>query len=260
MYGYGVPGAPVGKQLTVNRGSATFSLGATFTYDNEGRMTAETYPSDNFGTTASLGFTFDSMGRPSTMTDNIASQTIVAGTTYGPANELTAIAGASGGLAAKRLPTNSIKQLTSLSASTSVAYNYPAAGNNGKISSEQDGGYSGEVITYTYDNLNRLIAAADQPTWPSPWGQSFTYDGFGNLTNVATTQGTSPTLSVGYDAYNHTGSMDANGNPTSVPLPAYGTSAMATYDVENRLVALNGSSTTPVEYDAGRFLQLRSRQ
>jgi YD repeat-containing protein len=37
---------------------------------------------------------------------------------------------------------------------------------------------SDEEVTYQYDSLNRLISA--QTTGPE-WGQSFGYDGFGNL-------------------------------------------------------------------------------
>ena len=59
MYSYGVPGAPVGKQLTVSRGGESFALAATYTYDTEGRTTAETYPTDHSGNTASLSYTFD---------------------------------------------------------------------------------------------------------------------------------------------------------------------------------------------------------
>ena len=45
---YGPPGAPVGKQLQISRAgvSQTITLTAGFTYDTEGRMTGETYPSD----------------------------------------------------------------------------------------------------------------------------------------------------------------------------------------------------------------------
>ena len=50
----------------------SFALSAAFSYDNEGRMTGETYPTDNNGTTASLSYTFDNMGRLNTMTDNVA--------------------------------------------------------------------------------------------------------------------------------------------------------------------------------------------
>ena len=49
MYNYGVPGSPVGKQLTANRSGAAFSLAATYTYDTEGRMSAETLPNGPLG-------------------------------------------------------------------------------------------------------------------------------------------------------------------------------------------------------------------
>ena len=159
MYNYGVPGAPVGKQLTATRSlqwnpygwsNYDINLAATYTYDTEGRTTAETYPTDVNGTTASLSYTFDSMGRLSTMTDNIANQQIVSGTTYGPGNELLSITGGSAGRAGESRSYNSLKQLTAISAaSMSVSYAYPTTGNNGKISSQTDA-ISGETVTYTY--------------------------------------------------------------------------------------------------------------
>lgn len=185
------------------------------------------------------------------MTDALAMQTIIAGASYGPANEVTSITGASGGWAGESRTYNSLKQLTGISAGSgavNVTYAYPSTQNNGKITSETDGGYGGEVITYTYDNLNRLIAASDQPTFTFSWGQSYSYDGFGNLTNVSVTQGTAPTFSQSYNVDNHAGGEDLNGNPGNVPLPAYGTSEPATYDVENRLVAIAGTSTNPTAF------------
>src|SRR5579863_3529993 len=97
--------------------------------------------------------------------------------------------------------------------------------------------------------LNRLATAADQSSFNPSWGQSFTYDGFGNLTNVNVTQGSAPTLTAGYDANNHGGGEDANGNPGTIELPAIGYPASAGYDVENRSVSLNtGFSGGPLYY------------
>ncbi len=259
LYNYGTPGAPVGKELLVTRtlqqsgvgwSPYTVTLAATFSYDNEGRINQETYPTDNSGATANLSYTFDSMGRLNTMTDNVAMQQLIQGATYGPANELTAITGGSyfGAWAGESRGYNSLKQLTGItSGSVGVSYAYPATGNNGKISSQTDA-VSGETVTYTYDALNRLATAATQPSFSTPWGQSFTYDGFGNLTNVAVTQGSAPTFTATYDANNHAGGEDANGNPGYVPLPAYGTSAPASYDVENRLVGINAGVNNAVMF------------
>jgi RHS repeat-associated protein len=254
LYNYGTPGAPVGKQLQISRAgvSQTITLTAGFTYDTEGRMTGETYPTDANNATANLGYTFDSMGRLNTMTDNIANQTVITGATYGPANELLTITGGSspgswgyGGNGETRTY-NSLKQLTGISSGTyvqplSIAYAYPATNNNGKIASQTDG-VTGETVTYAYDALNRLASAATQSNFSTPWGQSFTYDGFGNLTNVNVTQGSAPAFAAGYDANNHGSvSVDANGNPSSIPVPADGANSSATYDVENRLAAVGGS-------------------
>ncbi len=254
----GIP-APVGKELLVTRtlqqsgvgwSPYTVTLAATFSYDNEGRINQETYPTDNSGATANLSYTFDSMGRLNTMTDNVAMQQLIQGATYGPANELTAITGGSyfGAWAGESRGYNSLKQLTGItSGSVGVSYAYPATGNNGKISSQTDA-VSGETVTYTYDALNRLATAATQPSFSTPWGQSFTYDGFGNLTNVAVTQGSAPTFTATYDANNHAGGEDANGNPGYVPPPAYGTSAPATYDAENRLIGINAGTNNAVMF------------
>ena len=68
------------------------------------------------------------------------------------------------------------------------------------------------------------------------WGQSYNYDGFGNLTNQTVIKGSAPTLAVTYDPTTNrrTGeAADANGNI------GYGSQ----YDIENRLRAPDGSTT-----------------
>jgi YD repeat-containing protein len=71
---------------------------------------------------------------------------------------------------------------------------------------------TGEEVTYSYDELGRLAAA--QTTGPE-WGQSFGYDGFGNLVSQTVTKGTAPALSVLADPATNRivgASYDANGN------------------------------------------------
>ncbi len=97
---------------------------------------------------------------------------------------------------------------------------------------------SGEEVTYQYDSLQRLISA--MTTGPA-WGQSFTYDGFGNRTGATVTQGTAPSSSMVYDAATnriHNGSYDANGNMLNVQ------GATLTYDVDNRVVSATTSGAT----------------
>ncbi len=163
MYTYPSTGAPdpTGKELQATRtlqesgvgwNPYTLTLAATFSYDNEGRMTGETYPTDNSGTTANLSYTFDSMGRLNTMTDNIAMQTLITGASYGSANELLSITanGYLGAWGTESRSYNSLKQLTQLGSNgLSIQYNYPSTGNNGKIASQTDL-VSGEQVSYTY--------------------------------------------------------------------------------------------------------------
>ena len=103
-------------------------------------------------------------------------------------------------------------------------------------------------MQYTYDALNRLIAAstaAASDAVTTPWGQGFGYDGFGNLTAKSVTKGSAPVMSVAVNPLTNriTGNYDANGNLLS--LPAGGT---GTYDAENRLVAVPGAT---YGYDGG---------
>jgi RHS repeat-associated protein len=124
-----------------------------------------------------------------------------------------------------------------------MQYAYSPTNNNGKIMSQTDV-LSGEQITYTYDSLNRLATAqtADNPS-VTQWGQSYTYDGFGNLTDQNGIKGTVPTMHVVYNASTNrqtTDTADANGNIGSGYI----------YDIENRLLQA-GSGMPQYGYDAG---------
>src|SRR5579883_2520604 len=77
-------------------------------------------------------------------------------------------------------------------------------------------------------------------------GQSFTYDGFGNLTNVNVISGSAPIYSANPDpATNRLGCSDANGNSNVAGICGiYGN----IYDVENRLVSSSASSGAGASY------------
>jgi len=101
---------------------------------------------------------------------------------------------------------------------------------------------SGEQVFYYYDSLNRLTeaitSAASDQTNP-PWGDTYTYDGFGNLYQKTVIKGSAPSLSVSVDATTNrvTGSgyiYDANGNTGGV----YGGAGYG-YDGENRIIETN---------------------
>ena len=187
-----------------------------------------------------LGWAFDNMGRLNTMTDLAASSTIISGATYGPSNELLTMSG----LLNESRSYNSMLQLTGLTSGSTVSmsYSYSSTQNNGKITSQTDA-ISGETVVYTYDALNRLASAT---ATNSSWGQSYQYDGFGNLTNQTVTAGSAPAYTAGYDANNHMGCEDANGNNTC---QVDGAGHGFVYDVENRPITLgNGITNPPFRY------------
>ena len=253
MYNYSQPGGKIGKRLRLQRTleighaaptATNLDFNSTYVYDTEGRMTTVQYPGS--GPTSApvtgpnLGWAFDSMGRVNTMTDLAANSTIISGATYGPSNELLTM---SGQLNESR-SYNSMLQLTSLASGSTVSmiYAYSSAQNNGKITSQTDA-ISGETVQYTYDALNRLASAT---ATNSSWGQSYQYDGFGNLTNQNVTAGSAPSYSTGYDANNHGSCVDGNGNNTC---QVDGAGHGFVYDVENRPITLgNGIVNPPFRY------------
>ena len=245
MFSYSQAGGKLGKRLRVARQFETTSLSwvtanadlnSSYTFDNEGRVTATQYPTygPSGSTTAGpdLGYAMDSMGRLNTMTDLGSSSTIISGATYGPSSELLSI----GGSYNETRTYNSMLQLLSVavapygSTTVNMSYAYSSTQNNGKITSQTDN-ISGETVVYTYDSLNRLATAG---ATSGSWGQSYGYDGFGNLASQTVTAGSAPAYSVAPDpTTNHVGSTDANGNSTDALTGGY-----PAYDVMNRLVAV----------------------
>jgi YD repeat-containing protein len=94
---------------------------------------------------------------------------------------------------------------------------------------------TGEEVSYTYDSLQRLTAAAT--TGSGGWGTAYGYDGFGNLWSKTQTKGNPPQLSVTYDRTTNRQdgvSYDANGNPATINGIGVG------WDEENRLAYQSG--------------------
>ncbi len=247
-YSYNSAGARIGKQLQVTRGTASLvtPLAGVYTYDTEGKMLTQQYPSWWNGSSTVTGqtmtYTYDTMGRLNTLNDG--STNVINSTTYGPAGELLTMGGGSWGAESRSY--NSMLQMTYLSSgSLSIGYNYSTTGNNnGKIVSQHDY-VSGEDITYTYDSLNRLATAvtSDNPS-VTQWGQSFDYDGFGNLTYQHRIKGTAPDGPGGAGIR----APGANGNATGVPNPNGPGSFLAGWDVENRMVSVGNLAPSGFRY------------
>lgn len=192
---------------------------------------------------SSYTYAYDSMGRLNTMTDTVNTHTLVSGMTYGVASEVQQMTSGYTGVNSETRTYNSMFQLTQLTVGSAlnIQYGYSATQNNGKITSQTDV-ISGEQIAYTYDALNRLASAQTTQTGGTQWGQSYTYDGFGNLTDQTLIKGSAPDVHVAYNYLTNrqTGdTADLNGNIGSGNI----------YDLENRLVQPSGS-TARYAYDA----------
>jgi YD repeat-containing protein len=145
-----------------------------WSYDTEGRMTGVTYPPWSGVSGSNYTYTYDTMGRLTTMTDSLNSVTMVTGVTYGVANEVQAI---SGSFFNETRSYNSLFQLAQITVpgTLNIQYAYSSTMNNGKVSSQTDV-ISGEQVVYTYDALNRLATAQTVTNLGvTQWGQSYTF-------------------------------------------------------------------------------------
>jgi RHS repeat-associated protein len=248
-YSYNTAGRVMTQRLQVPGPSNPFNFDATYAWDNEGRVTSLAYPLSG----PTYGYAFDSMGRLSTMKEN-GLQVAAAG--YNWAGQMTALNYDS--FAETRTYDPVMMQLTRITtvqgASTvmDMTYKYTAGQNNGRISQSVDGVLN-ETVNYTYDPLNRLLTA--QAT-NNAWGNSYTYDSFGNLTGMNVIAGSAPHFSTNSDpATNRVVSTpatvyDANGNPIGTQPTGSNPVINQTYDVENRMIWAPGNGGfTYIGYD-----------
>jgi RHS repeat-associated protein len=217
---------------------------------------------------------FDGMGRPTSLTDtsptdsvNGSGSTWVKDVQYDFAGRLTAWSRRTGvswdwggtyqfdTYAAETRGYDSSGRMTS---ETGLQFTFAAGQDNGQISQYRDTA-SGQTITYQYDSLKRLISAsAAAGTGVAPWGQTFQYDGFGNLTAKGPAGALTAIPVNGATNRLSNAGYDLNGNMTS------GSGATLTYDVGNRLVAarttVNGSQTEYYGYtpDNKRIVQVKA--
>jgi RHS repeat-associated protein len=276
-YTYAAGGLLASKTLQLTQGGIPGSQTVSFSYNPEGQLAGVSLPQfwlpDPPGCASSpwcpeqngpsYVYSFDTLGRPNQLTENWTTQSVlVNNVSYGgPAGQLSAL---TWGMPSMQpyygdIPQynetrsyNARGQMTSLQytgvlnwgyptlPNVNLTYTYSPTNNDGRIT-QMTNGVSGEVVNYQYDSLGRLTLAQ---TVGTQWGQSFGYDGFGNLTSEVATQGTAFTSYQNYDATTNRivgggTSYDANGNLTAMP------TLTLSYDEENRLVqsvqSLNGS-------------------
>jgi RHS repeat-associated protein len=252
-YSYTTAGEIAFKDLAVTRPcqypSCVAHLTLSATYDTEGHRTQYSVPTASpgdggQGAFSVMNYSYDAMERATGMTDNATGDSYVSGITYNAANQLLTMtytpSVTNGGGTSESRTYNNLLQLTGISGGgISLTYNYTAGQDNGKIASQYNA-ISGETVQYVYDSLNRLSSATG-----SNWGDSYVYDGFGNLLQKNVTKGSAPTLTQTVNPVNNQingRSYDANGNDVTVNLQHY--------DFLNRMISYGGTYLNEYGYDA----------
>jgi RHS repeat-associated protein len=222
-------------------------------YNLAGGLKSETYPS---GRTLTMGF--DSAGRVQSVTGAMSAPanptTYASSITYAPNQAIQQIT--LGGIV-ETVSFNTRVQPSQIQAgSLTIGYDFGSANNNGDVRSSTitHSGQQAIQAFYTYDGVNRLKAAAENPAVKaapadcsdrsSSWCEQYDYDAFGNRTitdnnNLAGLMATTPGA---FNALNQIAGgswgYDAAGNLTAAPGGTYA------YDVENRLVNASTSLRT----------------
>jgi RHS repeat-associated protein len=205
-----------------------------------------------------LNYTYNGAGKPTQLVDSTDSINFALSGTYAPPGQLTGVTlGSATGFNGFTVTNayNDRLQPILLSAASPTAtvfsecfdfhlgvaitlpspcsFSRSTAGDNGNVYQIVNNRTSNRTQSFTYDTLNRISAAQSSG---SQWGETFTIDAWGNLTNRTGISGKTyyeplacpansnnqlTTCSIGYDA---AGNMTSNGSTSYV------------YDAENRLV------------------------
>jgi len=84
-------------------------------------------------------------------------------------------------------------------------YTYAAGQNNGRITQFSDTGFAGtgEIVNYTYDSLNRLVAATTSNSTGPQWGESYAYDESATCKAKRPPKAPRPQVSTGVNSANN---------------------------------------------------------
>jgi RHS repeat-associated protein len=279
-YSYDILGRMVSEQRTI----AGVTKNMSYTYNLDGSAATVKYPSG-----ATITYTPDSAGRMLSAVDKDNNINYVTGATYGPHNALT------GFVSGQRSGFNGITNTTvydvrlqpcRMTASSlgavptncdnswgelmDLRYDFHLGnGDNGNVYGITHYGHQTRNQTFTYDALNRLTSAQNAGTdctmilpdgHTEYWGNSYSYDAWGNLLGKTPTKCSAENLSVGAAAnnqlqggyaYDAAGNMMRDNNGTSYSYDAENRIAGAagftyTYDADgNRVEKSNGRTTPP---------------
>jgi RHS repeat-associated protein len=245
--------------------SKPVSQALSYDYNLDGSLKALHYPSG-----AVIANTPDSAGRVASAVDSTNNINYVTQATYGPDSALTGFLSGSGGPATftNSFSYNKRLQPLTMSASTgnqtvfSIGYDFHAG--NGTSGSGTDNGNVYGIYnyrdhnrdqTFTYDPLNRLLTAQNAGTNCSAatlngkteyWGNSYSYDAWGNLLGKTVTKCGAENLSVTADAHNWIHSSGTDYQYDRAGNMTHDATANLDYhfDQENRLTGAAGYTYT----------------
>ncbi|HXO00272.1 MAG TPA: RHS repeat-associated core domain-containing protein [Candidatus Acidoferrales bacterium] len=255
----------MGRELAEQRTSNTITKSTAYTYNLDGSLATLTYPSGRI-----ITYAYSAAARPLSAIDTANSINYATSALYSPAGSLSSVANGANLISTlyynTRLQPCRISVKSSGSTPTSCTdsanignildytYNFSlGSSDNGNVTGITNNVDTTRSQSFTYDHLNRILTAETTSTYAtSPthcWGESYTYDQWGNLTaigvastsyNSCTQESLSVTVStLGNNQLSATGfSYDASGNMLTDSRHTY------TWNAENQLKSVDGTTYT----------------
>ncbi|MBI1748487.1 MAG: RHS repeat protein, partial [Acidobacteria bacterium] len=249
----------MGRALTEKRllnSTVTNTVGYTYNFD--GSLKTLTYPSGR-----TVTYTPGGAGGPLEAKDTANSINYVKSATYAPPGNLTGmtngLTGSFNGIITTNTYNSRLQPITLSAATTgsggqtvlSLGYDFHLGSDNGNVFQIVNNRDNNRTQNFTYDALNRIGSAY---TTGSNWGETFTIDPWGNLTNRGPVTGKTSYEALNAPAasnnqisgfcYDIAGNMLGTGGCPSLPYnPVY------VYDAENRLRSINQTVTPWYTYD-----------
>ncbi len=265
----------LGRVATESRtihGATNLTKSITYGYNLDGSLASLTYPSGRIVT-----YTSSAAGRTLSAAESAASITYATGATYAPTGALSGVQ--LGGTFGRWSYNSRLQPLQIYATNGAVAdsaqlqatvcpstaatlmsriYNFNPGHDNGNVVSIADCLVSARSQNFDYDSLNRLAdgysAGSTGTSIPGNWGENYTIDAWGNLTNIATKPGRGHGELLNCAATNVKNQLstcygyDAAGNLTSNGSTTYA------YDAENRLKLTSAGNSYVYDGDGKRVI------
>jgi RHS repeat-associated protein len=233
-------------EVVIN-GVPTLSENTQYAYYLNGDLYNLYYPGPKGPPDTEFYTTENAAGRVITAGDSV--NDVLGSATYTPGGQLATAVIGRGSYAGSTISNtyNNRLQPVLISASTAsespilnLTHNFNLGnGDNGNVIQIANGKTSSRTQNFTYDSLNRIATAYTNGT---NWGENYTIDAWGNLTNIAPYTG-----KTGGETLNCAAASTKNQLNTCLTYDAAGNvinngTVTYTYDAENRLIATGGMS------------------